>query len=472
MTTQVFNLPDLGEGLTEADLVTWLVEEGQTIAVDQPIAEVETAKALVEVPSPYEGTVLTLHGKPGETLHVGNPLITVGGPSDTPQSADQTSQPADQPGALSYREEEQAGIEVPEDTTDGSSGSVLIGYGTSAPAASGRTRARKRASQTTSTTAPSPNGTGTKTTAPRVISPLVRQLAKRHNINISQLAGSGPHGVILRADVQAAIEQSSAPVAPVAPAPTAQPDKAPGPAEAFEAPSGLNISERIPVKGMRKMVAQQMVRSRSQIPEATAWLDLDVTELVDLRARLKAQSPETAPSLLALIARFTTAALRRYPVMNSRIIETDDGQEIIYFDGINLGLAAQTDRGLVVPAIEHAEQLSARELTVEINDLVTKARNGQCTPTELTRGTFTLNNYGVFGTDGAAAIINAPEVAILGVGRIMDRPWVVDGEIKVRKVTELTLSFDHRVTDGGTASAFLTAVAHAMQHPVSALADL
>ncbi|HIW46206.1 MAG TPA: 2-oxo acid dehydrogenase subunit E2 [Candidatus Yaniella excrementigallinarum] len=469
MSAQVFNLPDLGEGLTEADLVTWLVQEGQTIVVDQPIAEVETAKALVEVPSPYEGTVLTLHGKPGETLQVGNPLITVGGPSDTPQSTDQSAQPADQPGALSYREEEQAGIEVPQDTTDGSSGSVLIGYGTSASASSGRTRARKRASSTPNTTAPSPNGTSTKTTAPRVISPLVRQLAKQHDIDISQLAGSGPHGVILRADVQAAIEQLSSTATQTATTPSA---KAPATTEALEAPSGLSISERIPVKGMRKMVAEQMVRSRRQIPEATAWLDLDVTELVNLRARLKAENPETAPSLLALIARFTTTALRRYPVMNSRIIETDDGEEIVYFDGINLGLAAQTDRGLVVPAIAHAEQLSARELTIEINDLVAKARDGQCTPIELSRGTFTLNNYGVFGTDGAAAIINAPEVAILGVGRIMDRPWVVDGEIMVRKVTELTLSFDHRVTDGGTASAFLTAVADAMQQPVSALADL
>src|SRR5699024_6865453 len=173
-----------------------------------------------------------------------------------------------------------------------------------------------------------------------------------------------------------------------------------------------------------------------------------------------------------LIARFTTAALRRYPVMNSRIVESDDGEEIVYFDVINLGLAVQTPLSLVVPAIEHADRLSASELATEIGEPVVKARDGQCTPAELTRVTFTLNNYGVFGTDGAAAIINTPEVAILGVGRIMDRPWVVDGEITARKVTELTLSFDHRVTDGGTASAFLTAVADAMHHPTSALADL
>lgn len=454
MTTQIFNLPDLGEGLTEAELVNWLVETGDTIVVDQAIAEVETAKALVEVPSPYAGTVITLHGQPGETLLVGNPLITV---------SDGTAEPTDQPGALDYREEEQAGIDVPQETADEGSGNVLIGYGTTGGTTSGRTRARKRTpvasatSQTTTSTTP-PNDT-----AIRVISPIVRQLAKRHGLDVARLTGSGPGGIVLRADVQAAIDHTMT---------STQPEDTAGVSPDRDARSGLDITERIPMKGVRKMVAEQMVRSRTVIPEATAWLDVDVTELVELRADLKAKNPDTAPSLLALIARFTTAALRRYPVMNSRILKTDDGEEIVYFDGINLGLAAQTDRGLVVPAIEHAERLSARQLHTEINTLVTKARNGECTPAELTRGTFTLNNYGVFGTDGAAAIINAPEVAILGVGRIMDRPWVVDGEILVRKVTELTLSFDHRVTDGGTASAFLTAVADAMHEPASALADL
>lgn len=455
MSAQVFHLPDLGEGLTEADLVNWLVDEGQTIVVDQPIAEVETAKALVEVPSPYAGVVTTLHGKPGDTLVVGNPLITVSASGQTPE----------QPGALDYREEEQAGISVPESSDDEGSGSVLIGYGTSGNGTTGRTRARKRTTAAATTTPP--GGSETKAAAPRVISPIVRQLAKRHGIDIAQLTGSGPDGIILRADVTTAIDAASA--AEQTTTPTQDIDVT----AHVDARSGLKITERIPIKGVRKVVAEQMVRSRTNIPEATAWLDVDVTALVELRASLKAEAPETAPSLLAFIARFTTAALRRYPVMNSRIVENDNGDdEIVYFDGINLGLAAQTERGLVVPSIEHAERLSARELTVEISDLVVKAREGRCTPAELTRGTFTLNNYGVFGTDGAAAIINAPEVAILGVGRIIDRPWVVDGEILVRKVTELTLSFDHRVTDGGTASAFLTSIAEAMQNPASALADL
>lgn len=462
MSAQVFHLPDLGEGLTEADLVNWLVEEGQTIVVDQPIAEVETAKALVEVPSPYAGIVVTLHGTPGETLLVGNPLITVSASGQTvTDTDDSTGQAAERPGALDYREEEQAGISAPESSTDEGSGSVLIGYGTSGNGAAGRTRARKRPAMASATT----QTTTTTSTAPRVISPIVRQLAKRHGIDVAQLTGSGPDGMILRADVTAAIERTTG-------SETTTPTPGVDTAANVDTRSGLTISNRIPIKGVRKVVAEQMVRSRRTIPEATAWLDVDVTALVELRAKLKADDPEAAPSLLAFIARFTTAALGRYPVINSRILETDDGEEIVYFDGVNLGLAAQTERGLVVPSIEHAERLSARQLTSEIADLVAKARDGRCTPAELTRGTFTLNNYGVFGTDGAAAIINAPEVAILGVGRIMDRPWVVDGEIVVRKVTELTLSFDHRVTDGGTASAFLTTIADAMHNPASALADL
>ena len=411
MTTRVFELPDLGEGLTEAELVQWLVAVGDTITVDQPIAEVETAKALVEVPSPYAGTVETLHGTPGDTLHVGNPLITI---------ALTTDDDAQHPGALDYREEERAGITVSEDSDDGASGNVLIGYGTSGGASTRRTRRSKRATKV--------SGNGT--------------------------AAPG------RASAAA-----SAPQQPTQPASTST-------TEHTDAPAGLAVAERIPVTGVRKMIADHMVRSRSTIPDATSWVDVDVTELLELQARLKADNPETAPSLLGLIARFVTAALRRYPVLNTRFVESDDGAELVYFDGINLGIATDSERGLVVPAVEHAERYSARELTGEITELVDKARRGQCTVTELTRGTFTLNNYGVLGVDGAAAIINAPEVAIMGVGRIIDRPWVVDGQLAVRKVTELTLSFDHRVTDGATGSAFLTSVADAMQHPTSVLADL
>ena len=242
---------------------------------------------------------------------------------------------------------------------------------------------------------------------------------------------------------------------------------------AVDGRTGLAVVARTPISGVRKVIADQLSRSRREVPEVTAWLDVDVTALLELRAALKAKDPENAPSLLGLIARFTLAGLRRYPVMNARIEAGADGQdEIVEVDGVHLGLAVQTDRGLMVPSVEHAEKLSADELTAAINDTVSRARAGRAAPAELTRGTFTLNNYGPLGTDGATPIINVPEVGMLGIGRIIDRPWVVDGEIVVRKVTEMTVTFDHRVTDGATASAFLTFVADCLHDPTAALARI
>jgi pyruvate dehydrogenase E2 component (dihydrolipoamide acetyltransferase) len=216
-----------------------------------------------------------------------------------------------------------------------------------------------------------------------------------------------------------------------------------------------------------------MSRSRSEIPEATVWVDVDATALVELRAGLKKSDPHTTPGLLAFIARFVTAGLKSFPDLNTRIETTAEGsQEIVAFAGINLGFAAQTDRGLMVPSIRTADKLSARELDAEIRRLTAVVREGKATPEELGSGTFTLNNYGVFGVDGSAAIINHPEVAILGVGRIIDKPWVVAGELAVRKVTELTLTFDHRVCDGGAAAGFLRFVADAIENPAAVLADM
>ena len=241
-----------------------------------------------------------------------------------------------------------------------------------------------------------------------------------------------------------------------------------GPGRQFRAHSG---------RGVRKAVAANMSRSRSEIPEATVWVDVDATALVEMRAALKKSDPHNTPGLLAFIARFVTAGLKKYPALNTRIVTTEDtaggaSQEIVAFDGINLGFAAQTDRGLMVPSVRNADKLSARELDAEIRRLTGVVREGKATPAELGSGTFTLNNYGVFGVDGSAAIINHPEVGILGVGRIIDKPWVVNGELAVRKVTELTLTFDHRVCDGGTAGGFLRYVADAIENPGSALADM
>ncbi|MFJ6028765.1 dihydrolipoamide acetyltransferase family protein [Pseudarthrobacter sp. NPDC092424] len=480
--TKVFLLPDLGEGLTEAELVNWLVAVGDEIRVDQPIAEVETAKSMVEVPSPYAGTVAELHGRPGETLDVGKPLISVTPAGATPQKPAEAA-------AETYREEEKAG-----------SGNVLIGYGTpGGHGATRRTRAPKRAAtaatavSSTEAVVPEPDvvpGTDPaeapeltllRTRVPgklgAVISPLVRRMAREHGVDLRSVNGSGESGLIMRRDVEAAIHAPAGETAEAVPAepstaPLVEPPRTTSVSEDTDARTGLGISSRTPVKGVRKAVAATMARSRSEIPEATVWVDVDATGLLELRDGLKAGGAQP-PGLLAFIARFVTAGLKKYPELNTRIETASDGsQEIIGFDGINLGIAAQTDRGLVVPSVRAAEKLTARELDAEIRRLTDVARQGKATPAELGSGTFTLNNYGVFGVDGSAAIINHPEVAILGVGRIIDKPWVVNGELAVRKVTELTLTFDHRVCDGGTAAGFLRFVADAIENPSGLLAEI
>ncbi|SKB97006.1 pyruvate dehydrogenase E2 component (dihydrolipoamide acetyltransferase) [Arthrobacter sp. 49Tsu3.1M3] len=529
---KVFLLPDLGEGLTEAELVNWLVAVGDEIRVDQPIAEVETAKSMVEVPSPYAGTVAVLHGEPGQTLDVGKPLISVtpvGAPasvsggvgaatgdaapapspvgiaassmptgSDRPDATPGAASPAsagsagtspavasDSPDAVvsspaavaaeAYREEEKAG-----------SGNVLIGYGT--PGGHGvarRTRAPKRAAMAEAVSGVSAAEKAAddlvllRTRVPgklgAVISPLVRRMARDHGVDLGELQGSGASGLIMRRDVEAVIKPSPVVERPAA-AESAAP-AAPAAVSGTDARTGLGISGRTAVRGVRKAVAANMSRSRSEIPEATVWVDVDATALVEMRAALKKADPHNTPGLLAFIARFVTAGLKKFPELNTRIVTTEDAaggamQEIVAFDGVNLGFAAQTDRGLMVPSVRNADKLSARELDAEIRRLTAVVREGKATPAELGSGTFTLNNYGVFGVDGSAAIINHPEVGILGVGRIIDKPWVVNGELAVRKVTELTLTFDHRVCDGGAAGGFLRYVADAIENPGSVLADM
>ena len=420
MSTQVFDLPDLGEGLTEAVLVRWLVGTGDPVAVDEPVAEVETAKAVVEVPSPFGGVVARLHGEEGSTLRVGSPLISV----DAPQSAAET-----------YAEEERAG-----------SGNVLIGYGTSHGGTS-RRRRRKVAP------ADRPTASTRDGERPAVQSPIVRRLARDNGVDLGTLTGTGPGGLITRRDVQAALE----PVAAVS-APVGDVDRR----------TGLPIRTRVPLTGVRKAVTTTLSRSRTEIPEATTWVDVDATALLELRDELKETG--AAPGILAMVARFVVAGLARFPELNSRV--DTDRDEITHLDGVNLGLAAQTDRGLVVPAVRDAHRLSMRGLDTEIRRLTAAARAGTATAAELSSGSFTLNNYGVLGVDGSAAIINHPEVAILGMGRILPRPWVVDGEIAVRHVVQLSLVFDHRVCDGGTAGGFLRFVADCLENPKSAMADL
>ncbi|MGK3707970.1 dihydrolipoamide acetyltransferase family protein [Arthrobacter sp. IK3] len=471
MSVRTFLLPDLGEGLTDAELVNWLVAEGDTIAVDQPVAEVETAKSLVEVPSPFAGVVETLHGAAGESIDVGKPLISVRTTADAPAPGETApAAPADpDPAGEAYRQEERAG-----------SGNVLIGYGT--PGGHGtnrRTRAPRRPAPAPAAPAPASAPAAAAAVAapapatleaPRCISPLVRRLARESGIALRSVHGTGRDGLILRRDVELAISGGSAPAPATAPVPASPAAPAAGDTDPR---SGLAVTSRTPVKGLRRTVAANLSASRSEIPEATVWVDVDATALLELRADLKRRAPENTPGLMAFLARFTLAGLRRFPELNTRYVAgAGPDAELVAFDGVNLGFAAQTDRGLMVPSIRHAEKLSARELDAEIRRLTASARSGAATPAELTSGTFTLNNYGVFGVDGSAAIINYPESAILGIGRIIDKPWVVDGQLAVRKMTELTLVFDHRVCDGGTAGGFLRYVADAIENPGSVLADL
>jgi 2-oxoisovalerate dehydrogenase E2 component (dihydrolipoyl transacylase) len=442
-----FLLPDLGEGLAEAEVVSWRVQVGDRVAVDQVIAEVETAKAVVEVPVPYAGVVAALHAPPGGAVAVGQPLITV---------------TADEPAG--FRE---PGVVIPEQA-DGeeASGSVLIGYGTT-PAPPRTRRGRRAAAGSHPAGAPpapparpdAPVMAVTPSAAPgrvAVISPLVRREARDAGLDLGRLTGTGPAGVISRGDVRQAIAERAVP--PRTPAPV-EPDAG------LEADAG---ERRIPLRGARRALADKLSRSRREIPEATVWVDVDATELVAARRALNAADPARPVSLLALLARFAVLGLRRYPELNARI----EQDEIIVPERVNLGFAAQTDHGLVVPVVPGADRLTTRELSARLAERATAARERRLAPADLAGGTFTVNNYGVFGVDGSAAIINHPEVAILGMGRVIDRPWVTDGQLAVRKVTELTLAFDHRACDGGTAGGFLRYVADRIESPATALGDM
>jgi pyruvate dehydrogenase E2 component (dihydrolipoamide acetyltransferase) len=430
---QLFRLPDLGEGLTDAEIVEWKVAVGDTVTIDQIVVEVETAKAAVEVPVPYAGTVLRLHAEAGTPLGVGEPLITVGAEAPAAPEPAVVDTAADR-----YREEEQAG-----------SGNVLIGYGTGHEPAPRRRRRRTAAAPETPAPAPV-----TEAHAPRVISPLVRRLARDHGIDLAALAPSGPAGVVLRRDVEQAVARQE-----------------PASTESITTrePAG-DGPVRIPLRGIRKAVADKLARSRTEIPDATTWVDVDATGLLQAKRALEAAEPGRRIGLLALFARICVAGLRRYPELNSTV--DTERKEILRFDEVHLGFAAQTERGLVVPVVRDAHRLTTVQLAAELARLTELARTGKLPPDRLTGGTFTLNNYGVFGVDGSTPIINHPEAALLGVGRIIDKPWVVDGELTVRKVTQLSFSFDHRVCDGGTAGGFLRFVADCVERPAVLLADI
>ncbi|WP_131739117.1 dihydrolipoamide acetyltransferase family protein [Actinomadura roseirufa] len=433
----VFRLPDLGEGLTEAEILEWKVAVGDVVAVDQIVVEVETAKAAVDVPIPLAGTVTRLHAEAGAVVGVGEPLIAVAVPDER------------------YREEERAG-----------SGNVLVGYGTSTARRSRRRTPRTPVSASevnASTPSGSASGGGTPTvsvpsarvageaaivdegSAPRVISPVVRRLARDHGVDVAAVAPSGPGGVVLRRDVEAAIAQ------------VGEPD---------EVPAGTAAEPeevRVPLKGVRRAVAEKLARSRREIPDATTWVDVDATPLVRLKEDINRADPDAGVGMLALFARICVAGLRRFPELNASV--DVERQEIVRMTRVNLGFAAQTDRGLVVPVVRDAHRLTLAGLAAALRERTAAAREGRLVPQDLTGGTFTLNNYGVFGVDGSTPILNHPEAAMLGVGRIADRPWAFEGEVRLRKVAQLSFTFDHRVCDGGVAGGFLRFVADCVERP-------
>jgi len=410
-TGNTFMLPDLGEGLTEAEVVEWHVAEGDEVQVDQIVVTVETAKASVDLPCPYAGHVLTLHGVVGAVLEVGKPLLTIGA--------------QEKPG----------------------SGNVLIGYGTSETKRSHRRRVtpgRVTPGRATPVAAP--------TAAPKVISPVVRKLAKDKGVDLTGLAPTGPGDVIRRADVEAALQSG---------------DTSPARGDVRADRAG---DIRIPLRGVRKAIADKLTTSRREIPDVTTWVDVDATALMAAKDEIKAVNAEAGIGLMALFARISVAGLRKFPELNARV--DVEAQEIVQLGDINLSFAAHSPRGLMVPVVHGAGEMTTAELAAALRELTELARDGRLSPAQMTGGTFTLNNYGVFGVDGSTPIINYPEAAMLGVGRIIDRPWAHEGQLALRKVTQLSFTFDHRVCDGGTAGGFLRFVADCVEKPSSLLAQL
>jgi pyruvate dehydrogenase E2 component (dihydrolipoamide acetyltransferase) len=477
MTRKQFKLPDLGEGLTEGEILRWLVQVGDEVKLNQPIVEVETAKAAVEVPSPYAGVVAELHHGEGETVDVGTPIITV----DTEPGAQDPAAEVVAAGAAANPKETGAPtlreaaattqspgipatlVENPPDDqavepgliggpAPGGRTSVLVGYGPKSVTAKRRPRRPEAVAPPSQAQPPTPParvsaaavGQRAAVTAGEVAilaKPPVRKLARDLGVDLSALAGTGPAGTITRADVEAAADGAASPQPAATPA-----------ALGFDPASR---ESRLPVKGVRKMTAEAMVASAFTAPHVTEFLTLDVTPMMETVARLKSL-PDFAGvrvSPLLLVAKALLTAVRRHPVLNSSW--DGDRQEIVVKDYVNLGIAAATPRGLLVPNVKDAGSLSLVELARALGELADTARAGKTAPGDMQHGTITITNVGVFGVDTGTPIINPGESAILAFGAVRPMPWAHEGALAVRQVTTLALSFDHRVIDGQQGSEFL-----------------
>jgi 2-oxoisovalerate dehydrogenase E2 component (dihydrolipoyl transacylase) len=459
-----FKLPDVGEGLTEADIVAWHVKPGDQVEVNQIIVEIETAKAVVELPSPWDGTVARLLVEEGQTVDVGTPIIAVDVSGDGPavagknDSAERSVVPAPATAAPPPSAAPPAEEGPPERQA------VLVGYGVKA--ASTARRARKAAQLTTPAAEPPAAAAAEPALAPAVralAKPPVRRLAKDLGISLAELTGSGPDGTITRDDVHRAaggttlrseerVVENGARTASLAVVPS---------------PAG---EERIGVRGVRKHMAAAMVSSAFTAPHVTEFLQVDVTETMAAVRRVRdlPEYAEVRVSPLLFVARALLTAVRRHPLVNS---SWDEGaQEIVVKHYVNLGIAVAAERGLLVPNVKNAGELSLPELARGLQALAETARAGKATPADLAGGTITITNVGVFGVDAGTPILTPGEAAILAFGQVRDAPWVVDGQLAVRSVCTLSLSFDHRIIDGELGSALLRDVGAMLEDPVRMLA--
>ena len=492
MSVNQFKLPDVGEGLTEAEIVTWKVKVGDVIKVNDIVVEIETAKSLVELPSPYAGTVVELMVAEGETVPVGTPIIAVGDAAAAAPEPAAPSPAAQEPGMVgSPAPKADTGYYQVIDTNvppaEGEN-QTLVGYGPRDAAA--KRRPRTRPAETSSAAAQESiqaafqtqpaepaavppvedvpvsavppagapaagNGVRNGAAAKVLAKPPVRKLARDLGVDLGQVAPSGPGGTITRADVEgfAGGLTSPAAVGAVGTSPATRGER----------------ETRIPIKGVRKMTAQAMVSSAFTAPHVTEWVTVDATRTMRMVDRLKQHREfrDVKVSPLLVVARAVCLAVRRTPEVNSTWDET--AQEIVLKHHVNLGIAAATPRGLVVPNVKDADTMSAVDLAGAINALAATARDGKTQPAEMSGGTFTITNVGVFGVDAGTPIINPGESAILCMGAIRKQPWVVGNKVRPRWITTLALSFDHRLVDGEQGSRFLADVAAIVEDPGNAL---
>ncbi|WP_413332970.1 dihydrolipoamide acetyltransferase family protein [Brevibacterium sp. GP-SGM9] len=475
-----FPLPDVGEGLTEADIVSWKVAAGDTVTVNQILVEIETAKSLVELPSPQAGTVGALLVEEGQTVEVGTPIIRFGGADDAGESAGPGAEAADSAADASGSASGSAADVSAPATDDADGGATLVGYG--ARATSSKRRPRKGAgvpapaAPAPQTAAPAaavaePNAqpaasasAGSSASAGKPLAkPPVRKLAKDLGLDLGSIAPTGARGEVTRADVQAAAEGTGAAETTAAPAGAA------APATASAGLTAGELEERIPFKGVTKMMAKAMVDSAFTMPHVTEFVDVDVTETMAFVRRLKATKflgEDIKVSPLLIVAKAVAWAVARNPRINSCL----DGDDILVKKYVNLGIAAATPRGLIVPNIKNAHTMGLTELAQGIQELTALARSGKTPPADQAGGTITITNVGVFGVDAGTPIINPGEAAILAFGQVRKKPWVVDDEIVPREITTLSVSADHRVVDGEIISKFLADVGRGLADPTLLLA--